>query len=84
MPDMRPREDQGPSVQTAEGADRLGLDTGGLKLRLFAGMEVRAEPTEWPARCIDLQNVYEVSSLPPISVFAGTGKERLNLTSVAT
>jgi len=35
----------GLSVKTAEGAVRLDLYTGGLKLRLFAGMDVRAETT---------------------------------------
>ena len=40
---MRYCEDQGPRVKTAEGAFRLGLDSGGLKLRSLAGMERKAD-----------------------------------------
>lgn len=43
MPHMRHCEDQGPRVKTAEGAVRLGLDSGGLKLRSLAGMERKAD-----------------------------------------
>ncbi len=43
MPHMRYCEDQGPRVKTAEGAFRLGLDSGGLKLRSLAGMERKAD-----------------------------------------
>lgn len=38
MAHMRKSEDRGPSVKTAEGAARLGLYVGGLKLRSLAGM----------------------------------------------
>ena len=43
MPHMRHCEDQGPRGKTAEGAIRLGLDAGGLKLRFLAGMERKAD-----------------------------------------
>ncbi|MBA4073430.1 MAG: hypothetical protein C0508_00230 [Cyanobacteria bacterium PR.023] len=77
MPHMRKSEDRGPSVKTAAGAFRLGLYAGGLMLRSLAGMDRKGEAyRQQPASCIELQNVYEVSSFSPISLFAGMRKER--------
>jgi len=48
MAHMLKSEDMGPSVKTAEGAARLGLYAGSLKLRSLAGMDRKGEAYRLP------------------------------------
>lgn len=84
MPHMRKSEDRGPSVKTAEGAVRLGLYAGGLKLRSLAGMERKGRAYRVARLALTCKTSMKVSWFLPISLFAIRGKEKPKLTSVAT